>query len=307
MGSHKGANRELLEVYSNLQTGPLPGPPGSYSSGLSAHKFNQIKQLSLLFQQTSTVERRSCVVYAQDNNSLPVWSIFCHQLTNSYLHQFSTIFGGNCIRLTVSSFDSQANQSNQSSIQREILMPSPEVIDLTLSDDEIQPDPIRSDQGTSMPTQATNQFRTSSSTPPTSGINRTRRILPVIQGTFAAIERAENYLPLQPFFNNTHFGQTLINCIHNQHRIGIPDEYFVETCINTYTQNGFVTKEFVKIDEDSHTQDYTIIYIKFQGQTPPFSTHNRDIFERLLPTPFPQVGDILTEEEDSESEQELIA
>ena len=93
--------------------------------------------------------------------------IIYHQLTNSYLHQFSTIFGGNCIRLTVSSFDSQANQSNQSSIQRELLMPSPEVIDLTLSDDEIQPDPIRSDQGTSTPTQATNQFRTSSSTPPT--------------------------------------------------------------------------------------------------------------------------------------------
>ena len=61
-------------------------------------------------------------------------------------------------------------------------MPSPEVIDLTLSDDEIQPDPIRSDQGTSTPTRATNWFRTSSSTPPTSGINRTRRILPVIQG-----------------------------------------------------------------------------------------------------------------------------
>ena len=81
----------------------------------------------------------------------------------------------------------------------------------------------------------------------------------------------------------------------------------METCINTYTQNDFVTKEFVKIDEDSQTQDYTIIYIKFQGQTPPFSTHSRDIFERLLPTPFPQVGDILTEEEDSESEQELIA
>ena len=155
----------------------------------------------------------------------------------------------------------------------------------------------------------TNLFRTSSSTPPppTSGINRSRRILPVIQGTYADIERAENYLPLQPFFNNTHFGQTVINCIHNQHRIGIPDEYFVETCVNTYTQNGFVTKLFVKSDEDSQTQDYTIIYIRFQGQTPPFSTHNRDIFERLLPTPFPQVGDILTEEEDSESKQELIA
>ena len=82
-----------------------------------------------------------------------------------------------------------------------------------------------------MPTRATNRFRTSSSTPPTSGINRTRRILPVIQGTFAAIKQAEKYLPLQPFFNNTHFGQALINCIHNQHRIGIPNEYFVETCI----------------------------------------------------------------------------
>ena len=67
-------------------------------------------------------------------------------------------------------------------------MPSPEVINYTLSDNEIQPDPIRSDQGTSMPTRATNRFRSSSSTPPTSGINRTRRILPVIQGTFAAIK-----------------------------------------------------------------------------------------------------------------------
>ena len=53
----------------------------------------------------------------------------------------------------------------------------------------------------------------------------------------------------------------------------------------TYTQNGFVTKEFVKIDKDSQTQDYTIIYIRFLGQPPPFSTHNQDIFERLLPQP----------------------
>ena len=103
-----------------------------------------------------------------------------------YLHQFATISGGNCIRLTVSLFDSQANQSNQSSIQRELLMPSPEVIDLTLSDNEIQPDPIRSNQGTSTPTRARNCFGTSSSTPLTSGINRTQRILPVIQRTFAA-------------------------------------------------------------------------------------------------------------------------
>ena len=80
----------------------------------------------------------------------------------------------------------------------------------------------------------------------------------------------------------------------------------METCINTYTQNGFVTNEFVKIDKDSQTRDYTIVYIQFQSQTPPFSTRNQDIFESLLPTPFPQVGDILSEEEDSESEQELI-
>ena len=67
-------------------------------------------------------------------------------------------------------------------------MPSPEVIDLTLSDDETQPNPIRSNQGTSTPSRATNRFRTSSPTPHTSGINRTWQILPVIQGTFAAIK-----------------------------------------------------------------------------------------------------------------------
>ena len=39
-----------------------------------------------------------------------------------------------------------------------------------------------------MPARATNRFRTSSLTPLTSGINRARRILPVVQGTFAAIE-----------------------------------------------------------------------------------------------------------------------
>ena len=43
VGLPQGANHELLEVYSNPQTGPLPGPPGSYLSRLSVHKFNQIK------------------------------------------------------------------------------------------------------------------------------------------------------------------------------------------------------------------------------------------------------------------------
>ena len=84
-------------------------------------------------------------------------------------------------------------------------MPSPEVIDLTLSDDdEIQPDPIRSDQRTSTHTQTTNRFRTSSSSIPTSGINRTRRILPVIQGTFAAIETSGKLSPTPTFFTFKH-------------------------------------------------------------------------------------------------------
>ena len=176
-----------MEVYSKPQPGPLPRLLGSYLSRLSAHNFIQIKLLVLLFQHTSTVECRSCVVYTQYNNPLPVL-IICHKLTNLYLHQFSAISSGNCIRLTVSLFDSQANQSNQRSIQRELLMPSPEANNLTLSDDETQPDPVRSNQDTSAPTRATNHFRTSSLTPPMSGINRIRQILPVIQGSFATIE-----------------------------------------------------------------------------------------------------------------------
>ena len=35
-------------------------------------------------------------MFAQDNNSLPVWIIFVTSLP-PYLHQFSTISGGNCI------------------------------------------------------------------------------------------------------------------------------------------------------------------------------------------------------------------
>ena len=126
-------------------------------------------------------------MYAQDNNSLPVWTFVTSLLTHISINSQPFLVGIVSDK-QVSSFNSQANQSNQRSIQRKLLMPSPEVINLTLSDNEIQPDPIRSDQGTSTPTRATNRFRTSSSTPPTSDINRTRRILPVIQGTFAAIE-----------------------------------------------------------------------------------------------------------------------
>ena len=142
----------MLEVYSNPQTGPLPGPPGSYLSGLSAHNFQPNKiTITVIPTNLNCRVQKLCCVRTRQQFSASL-DYFCHKLTNPYLHQFSTISGGNCIRLTVSSFDSQANQSNQSSIQRELLMPSPEVIDLTLSDDEIQPDPIRSDQGASMPT-----------------------------------------------------------------------------------------------------------------------------------------------------------
>ena len=36
-------------------------------------------------------------MYAQDNNPLPVWSQNLSSVTNTFLHQFSSIFGGNCI------------------------------------------------------------------------------------------------------------------------------------------------------------------------------------------------------------------
>ena len=176
-------------------------------------------------------------------------------------------------------------------------MPSPEVIDLTLSDDEIQPDPIRSDQGTATPTRATNRFRTSSSTPPTSGIK--------------VLLQPSNELKIISHSNLSSTTLTLDKHSSTASTTNTGLVYLTSTLwrpASTHTlKTVLVTKEFVKIDEDSQTQDYTIIFIRFQGQTPPFSTHNQDIFERLLPTPFPQVGDILSEGEDSESEQVLIA
>ena len=178
-------------------------------------------------------------------------------------------------------------------------MPSPEVIDLTLSDDEIQRDPIRSDQGPPTPTQAINRFRTSSAIPPTSGINRTRRILPVIQGTLQPSNELKIIFHSNLSSTTLHLDKHSSTVSTISTGLGYLTSTLWRTCINTSIHNGFVTKEFVKIDEDSQTQDYTIIYIKFQGQTPPFSIHNQDIFESVLPTPFPQVGDILSEEEDN--------
>ena len=87
------------------------------------------------------MQKLCCVRTRQ--HPLPVWS---HKFVIGSLTHFSInsrpFLVGIVSDYQVSSFDSQANQSNQSSIQRELLMPSPEVIDLTLSDDEIQPDPI---------------------------------------------------------------------------------------------------------------------------------------------------------------------
>ena len=165
-------------------------------------------------------------------------------------------------------------------------MPSPEVIDLTLSDDEIQPDPIRSDQG---PLRLPKQQIGSEQVPPHLSHLASTELEGFFQ-SFKVLLQPSNELKI--IFHSNLSSTTLHLDKHSSTvsttstGLGIPDEYFVETCINTSTHNGFVTKEFVKIDEDSQTQDYTIIYIKFQGQTPPFSTHNRDIFERVLPTPF---------------------
>ena len=160
-----------MEVYSNPQTGPLPGPPGSYLSGVSALKFNQ-KNNYHCYSNKPQLLSAEVVLCTHKTTILCQFGLFFVTSLLTHISINSQPFlVGIVSDYQVSSFDSQANQSNQSSIQRELLMPSPEVIDLTLSDDKIQPDPIRSDQGTSTPTQATNRFRTSSSTPPTSGIN----------------------------------------------------------------------------------------------------------------------------------------
>ena len=152
-----------MEVYSYPQTGPLPGPPGSFLSGLSAHNFLQIKYLLL---------QKLCCVCTRQQYSASL--DYCVTSLPPYVHQFSTISGGELY---------QINKSHHSTPKLgELLMPSPELLDLTLSDDKIQPDHIQSDCGTSTPTRARNRFRTSSSTPSTSGINRAQRILPVIQG-----------------------------------------------------------------------------------------------------------------------------
>ena len=98
------------------------------------------------------------------------FGLFCHQLTTisrSILNHFWwELYQINKSHCSTPKLTSRIKDQ----FKRERLMPSPEVIDLTLSNDEIQPDPIRSDQGTSMPTQASNRFRLSSSTSPTSGI-----------------------------------------------------------------------------------------------------------------------------------------
>ena len=159
-----------------------------------------------------------------------------------------------------------------------------------------------------MPTRATNRFRTSSSTPPP---HLASTELGEFFQSFKVLLQPSNELKIISHSNLS--STTLILDKHSStaSTINTGLVYLTSTLwrpASTHTlKKGFVTKEFVKIDKDSQTWDYTIIYIRFQGQTPPFSTQNLDIFERLLPTPFPQVGDILSEEEDSESEQELIA
>ena len=158
-----------------------------------------------------------------------------------------------------------------------------------------------------MPTRATNQFRTSSSTPPHPASIELEEFFQ----SFKVLLQPSNELKIISHSNLSSTTLTLDKHSSTASTTNTGLVYLRSTLwrpASTHTlKTGFVTKEFVKIDEDSQTQDYTIIYIRFQGQTPPFSTHNQDIFESLLPTPFPQVGDILTEEEDSESEQELIA
>ena len=54
----------------------------------------------MLFQHTSPVECRSCVVYAQNSILCQFGNLeICPNFTNPYLTQFSSISGGNCIKL----------------------------------------------------------------------------------------------------------------------------------------------------------------------------------------------------------------
>ena len=87
-------------------------------------------------------------MYTQDNNTLPVWII----LSSAYHHISinSRPFLVGIVQINKSHCSTPKLTSQIKALFNE--MPSPEVIDLTLSDNEIQPDPIRSDQGNSTPT-----------------------------------------------------------------------------------------------------------------------------------------------------------
>ena len=143
-------------------------------------------------------------------------------------------------------------------------MPSPEVINLTLSDDEIQPDPIQSDQGTSTPTRATNRFRTSSSTPQSSVINRT--------------ELGESFQSFKVLLQPSN-----------------------ELKIISHSNLSSTTLTLDKHSSTASTTNTVLVYLT-STLWRPASTHTLKTF-----LSFPQVGDILSEEEDSESKQELIA
>ena len=98
MGSHKGANREHLEVYSNPKQDRFQDLLEAICPEFLHTNSNQIKYLSLLFQHTSPVECRSCVVYAQNSILCQFGnSEICPNFANPYLTQFSSISGGNCI------------------------------------------------------------------------------------------------------------------------------------------------------------------------------------------------------------------
>ena len=134
-------------------------------------------------------------------------------------------------------------------------MPSPEVIDLTLSDDKTQPYPIRSDQGTSMPARATNHFRTSSSTPP----HLASTELGEFFQSFKVLLQPSNELKIISYSNLS--STTLILDKHSS--------------IASTTNTGLVyltstlwrpaSTHTLKTVLSQKTQDYTIIYIRFQG------------------------------------------
>ena len=98
MGSHKRANRELLEVYSNPKQDRFQDlleaicPDFLHTNLTKQNNYHCYSNIPQLLSAEVVLCTHKTTILCQFG------LIICHQFTNSYLNQFSSIFGGNCIR-----------------------------------------------------------------------------------------------------------------------------------------------------------------------------------------------------------------